>query len=108
MTPLVFAALLAAELHGYISDAACGWNNAREGKEAKECAQVCVKGGWPAVFVRDGGMAVFKIPVPAEYDKVLPFVGEHVTITGTIEGDTMRVQSVRRSPPPKPPAKNKK
>ena len=42
----------AAEMKGYISDAACGWNNARNAKDAKECAQKCVKAGWDPVFVR--------------------------------------------------------
>lgn len=106
MTAWLWAALLAAEYHGYISDEACGWNNAREGKEAKECARVCVKGGWPPVFVRDGGMAVFKIPVAADRDKVMAFVGDHVTITGTLKGEIITVEKVRLSPPPaKPKAK---
>jgi hypothetical protein len=97
--------MLAAEFHGYISDAACGWNNAREGKEAKECAEMCVKGGWPPVFVRDGGMKVWSIPEKAGRAKVLAFVGDHVTITGTLEGDKLTVERVRKSPPPAPKSK---
>ena len=49
---LTAAAAWPAEMKGYISDAACGWNNARPGNPAKECAQKCVKGGWDPVFVR--------------------------------------------------------
>jgi hypothetical protein len=105
MITLALATLLIAEYHGYISDEACGWNNAREGKEAKECARVCVKGGWAPVFVRDGGMVVFRIPVKADRDKVLPFVGDHVTITGTLKGESLTVEKIRLSAPPKTKAK---
>ncbi len=83
----------AAEMKGYISDAACGWNNARPGKEAKECAQKCVKGGWDPVFVRDGDFNAYKIPDKA---KVMAFVGERVVVTGKIEGDRVTVQGIRK------------
>lgn len=89
------AALSAAQMTGYISDSACGWNNARPGKEAKECAQKCVKlGGWPPVFVKDGQMEVLKI---SDNKSVLPYVGEHVSIVGSVKGDTLVVKSVRRT-----------
>lgn len=91
-------ALPAAELAGYISDEACGWNNAREGKEAKECARVCVKAGWPPVFVLDGGMKAYKIPAKADRDKVMPFVGDHVAIDGEIKGENLVVRAVRLAP----------
>lgn len=92
--------LLAAEFNGYISDEACGWNNAREGEEARECAEKCVKAGWPPVFVLDSGMKVFKITLPANRQKVMPFVGVHVTITGELKGQELRVERVRNSPAP--------
>ncbi len=92
--------LAAAEIQGYISDAACGWNNARPGKEAQECAKKCVDAGWAPVFVLDGGMSVFKIEEKAERAKVLPFVGEHVTIAGEIQGEQLRVTAIRKSPAP--------
>ena len=105
---LLLTLLLAAELQGYISDEACGWNNAREGKEARECAEKCVKAGWPPVFVLDGGMKVFKIAAPADRKKVMPFVGVHVTVTGELAGEEVRIQQVRVSPPPKPAPVKKK
>jgi hypothetical protein len=88
-------AATAAQMTGYISDSACGWNNARPGKEAKECAQKCVKlGGWPPVFVKDGQMEVLKI---SDKNIVMPYVGEHVRIVGTVKGDTLIVKTVRRT-----------
>ena len=92
---LTAAAATAAQMTGYISDSACGWNNARPGKEAKECAQKCVKlGGWPPVFVKDGQMEVLKI---SDKNVVMPYVGEHVSIVGTVKGDTLIVKTVRRT-----------
>lgn len=99
--------LLAAEMAGYISDAPCGWNNARPGKEAKECALKCVRAGWDPVFVRDGQMGHVSI---GNKKAVMPFVGDHVTITGEWKGDVLTVQKIRLSPPPPPapPAPSKK
>lgn len=96
---LFFAVLLAAEIQGYISDEACGWNNARPGKEAQECARKCVDAGWPAVLVIDGGMKAYKI----EGESVRAFVGEHVTVTGEVAGAVVRVKKVRKSPAPTKP-----
>ncbi len=87
--------LSAAEIRGYISDAACGWNNARPGKEAKECAVRCVKAGWDPVFIRDGDTNAYKI---GDKSKVMSFVGDHVVINGTLSKDAVKVQSIRRLP----------
>jgi hypothetical protein len=87
----------AAQMTGYISDAACGWNNARASKEARECAQQCVNAGWEPVFVLDGQMDVLKINDKA---KVRPFVGDHVVITAVKKGDTLVIRSIRKAPLP--------
>jgi hypothetical protein len=92
---LVFTAY-GADWNGYISDAACGWNNARNTKEAKECARVCVKAGWEPVFVPDGGMDAYKFSDKGK--QALPFVGEKVRITGTRKGGVVTVQKIRRVP----------
>ena len=84
-----------ATLKGYISDAACGWNNARESKEAKECAQKCVKAGWDPVFVPDGNMNTYKIRDKA---RVAAFVGEHVVVSGKLDGDTLSFTTIKKSP----------
>jgi hypothetical protein len=85
---------VAKQMTGYISDAACGWNNARSSKEAKECAQKCVKVGWDPVFVLDGQMESFKVSDKA---KVMPYVGDHVIVVGQLKGTTLSVESIRRS-----------
>ena len=85
---------VAAQITGYISDAACGWNNARPGKEAKECAEKCVRAGWDPVFVPDGQRETFKVSDKA---KVLPYVGEHVVVLGELKGGQVWIKSIRRS-----------
>ena len=93
---LVSSLASATEWTGYISDAACGWNNARNTKEAKECARVCVKAGWEPVFVPDGGMDTYKFSDKGK--QALAFVGEKVRIAGTRKGDVVTVQKIRRAP----------
>jgi hypothetical protein len=104
MIVLAMVLLSASEIHGYISDEACGWNNARPGKAAQECARKCVDAGWPPVLVRDGSVNVLKIEDKAQRQAVRPFVGEHVTITGEIVGENVRILKIRKSPAlePKP------
>jgi hypothetical protein len=80
---------------GYISDAACGWNNARESKEAKECAQKCVRAGWDPVFVPDGSMNTYKV---RDKTKVASFVGEHVVVSGKLDGDTLTSSTLKIAP----------
>ena len=83
----------AAELKGYISDAACGWNNARNTKEAKECVHACLKNGFDPVFILDGDMNTY---VVSDKAKVLPFAGERVVVTGRMEGNKVIVEKVRK------------
>lgn len=93
---LAAAAVPAAEWVGFISDEACGWNNARNTKEAKQCARVCVKsGGWDPVLVPDGTMKTYKFTNKA---KALPFVGEKVKITGTLAKEIVTIQTIRLIP----------
>jgi len=94
----------AGELTGYISDEPCGWNNARPGKEAKECAVKCVKAGWQPVFVPDGKMNTYKV---SDKKLVMPFVGDHVAVEGEIKNDVLVVKKVRLTPAPNPPKKSR-
>ena len=93
---LVSSLASATDWTGYISDAACGWNNARNTKGVKECARACVKAGWEPVFVPDGGMDAYKLADKGK--QALPFVGEKVRITGTRKGDIVTIQKIRLAP----------
>jgi len=82
---------LAGEWVGYLADAKC----ANAGKAASEghaqCAQNCVKGGEPIVFVSDSDKKVYKI---ANQDAVEDHVGHKVTVSGKLEGSTITVEDV--------------
>lgn len=80
---------LAADFTGTIVDEKCSGNKAMVGNAA--CSAKCIKGGSPAVLVSEEGK-VYKI---ADQDKVVAHAGHKVTITGTVDGDTIKVDSVK-------------
>ena len=80
---------MAADFTGTIMDAKCSTNKAM--RENAACAVRCIKGGEAAVLVTDEGK-IYKI---AEQDKVVEHAGHKVTITGTVDGDTIKVESVK-------------
>ncbi|MDP4129023.1 MAG: DUF5818 domain-containing protein [Bacteroidota bacterium] len=74
---------------GYISDSHCGADGAKEGHVA--CAKKCIKEGSVAVFVVDG--KVYSITDPK---KVSKYLGQKVTISGTMTGDAIEVDKVSK------------
>ena len=80
---------MAADFSGTIMDSKCSTNKAM--KENAACAARCIKGGDSAVLVTDEGK-IYKI---AEQAKVVEHAGHKVTITGTADGDTIKVESVK-------------
>jgi len=84
---------LAGEYTGYIVDANCA---AKQGAKAASdghanCAAKCIKGGAPAVLV-DADGKIYKI---SDQDKVKDHAGHKVTISGSLNGDTLSVDSVK-------------
>lgn len=81
----------AAEMTGYISDAKCAKDVAKVESDAHAgCAQGCAKKGAALVFVSGG--KVYKVDDQA---KVQDHAGHKVTITGKVDGDTLKVDSVK-------------
>jgi hypothetical protein len=80
---------MAAELKGFVEDTKCSTMAAM--KDNAECAQKCIKGGSPAVLVTADGK-IYKI---ANQDKIVASAGQHVTVTGSVKGDTITVDSVQ-------------
>ena len=85
---LVCAAALAADYTGYISDASCGAKHMDGSKASIDCVTSCVKGGQAPVFV---GMdkKIYKL---SDASKVSALLGQKVTLTGTMKGDTVVVE----------------
>jgi hypothetical protein len=75
---------------GVISDEHCGAKHAAMTADDKTCVDKCAKGGAAAVFV--AGDQVYKIE---NQDAVKAHYGHKVTITGTMKGDTVHVDSVK-------------
>jgi hypothetical protein len=89
-----FAALsaMAADWTGYIADTSCAKNAAKAGSDDHAaCAAKCIKGGAAAVLVTADGK-VYQIE---DQDKVTAHAGHKVTITGKMDGDKIKVDSVK-------------
>jgi hypothetical protein len=80
---------MAAEWTGYIVDSACASKKAMWTNE--KCAQSCLGRGEKAVFVTEEG----KVYQVADQDKVKAHAGHKVTVSGTMDGDTIKVDSVK-------------
>ncbi|MDR3716840.1 MAG: hypothetical protein P4L51_28865 [Puia sp.] len=74
---------------GYISDSHCGAKGNNDGHS--DCAKKCIKGGALPVFVV--GDKVYTINDPK---KVSKYIGKKVTITGTITGDALDIETVSK------------
>lgn len=80
-------------LTGYIADSKCGAKAAHEG--ARECTIKCVKEGAKYVFVNDADKKVYAID---SQEKVADHAGHHVTVKGSVEGDTLKLSSIEMAP----------
>jgi len=78
----------AADFLGYIIDEACATKSAMKGNEA--CVRKCIKGGSPAVLLGEGDK-VYKLDDQA---KVAEHAGHKVKVTGTLNGDTIKVENI--------------
>ena len=81
--------VMAADWTGYVIDEKCSGKKEMLGNTA--CAEKCIKGGSAAVLVTEEGK-VYKI---ANQDKITAHGGHKVTISGTMDGDTIKVDSVK-------------
>lgn len=79
---------------GYISDSKCGVKGAND--KAGECTTRCVKGGAKYVFVDDADKKVYVVDAQ---DKVAAHAGHHVTVKGTVEGETLKLESIEMAAP---------
>jgi hypothetical protein len=79
---------------GWISDSQCGVKGAND--KAGECTTKCVKEhGAKYVFVNDADKKIYVVDAQ---DKVAAHAGHHVTVKGTVEGDTLKLSSIDMMP----------
>ena len=82
---------MAADMTGFVSDAKCAADVAKAESEGHaNCAAACARKGAELVFVSGG--KVYKVDDQA---KLKDHAGHKVTISGKVEGDTLKVDSVK-------------
>ena len=84
-------------MHGFVSDAECGASHGAPNPAVIACVKGCLKHGSPAVLVIDGKVYKIKGNIAA----VTHYPGRNVTVTGTIEGDVVTVDSAALATPAK-------
>lgn len=80
---------MAADFSGYVIDETCAGKPAMKGNEA--CARKCLKGGAPAVLLT-ADAKVYKLDDQA---KAVEHAGHKVIVTGKLEGDTIKIESIK-------------
>ena len=87
----VFATEEAAKtvtVKGYVLDSACAFTKGLKKPISAECATACAKAGSPLVVLTPAGAIYWPIadttPSSSQNDKLLPFAGQNVTVTGKI------------------------
>src|SRR5256712_10155169 len=80
-------------LTGVVTDSMCGATHMAKDKTPAECTRMCVKDGMKYALAADKKLYTLE-GHEAELSKL---AGERVTITGTLSGNTIAVQSVSAS-----------
>jgi len=83
------APLFAAEWTGYITDTHCGKNGATKDHTAA-CVTKCMKGGSKAQILNEADGKIYDLD---SLEKVKDLVGKKVTIKGTLDSNTIKVES---------------
>lgn len=86
---LVGMPLQAADWIGWITDEHCGAKGASEGH--KSCALKCADGGAALVFYNPANEKIYKL---SDQDAAKKHIGHKVKVVGTIEGETITVESI--------------
>lgn len=71
---------------GWVIDSACAYTKGLSKPIGVACAKACAKNGSPLVILQDDGTIYLPIdsntPSASQNTRLLPYAGEHVTITG--------------------------
>ena len=73
---------------GYVLDSACAFTKGLKKPISSDCAKECAKAGSPLVVLAPSGTIYWPIadttPSAGQNDKLLPFAGQQVTVTGKV------------------------
>ena len=77
-----------ATVKGYVLDSACAFTKGLKKPISAECATACAKAGSPLVILSSAGTIYWPIadttPSTSQNDKLLPFAGQNVTVSGKV------------------------
>jgi hypothetical protein len=91
-----------SSLMGWVTDTHCGAKG--DTPKHADCARKCVKemgAKWALYTPSDKRVYTLE----GASDKLNALAGQYVKVTGTVDGDTIKVQSVTQTPEPKAPTK---
>jgi hypothetical protein len=88
------AAAMADEITGYVSDSHCNTAHNAPSEANTKCINACLKRGSDPVLVSNG--KVMKFDADSK-DKAKAFAGENVRIDGTMDGDTVKINSIDKA-----------
>jgi hypothetical protein len=77
----------ASTIKGEIIEMSCYANSGAKGESHKQCAIACAKNGHSLGLLEDGTGKVYTVVSPIEKntkDALMPFIAEHVAVTGTV------------------------
>jgi hypothetical protein len=104
MKKLIFASIvavslcsfgaLADEITGYVSESHCATAHSSPSAANTACIKKCLNGGSDPVLVSNG--KVIKIDAGSK-DKAVAFAGDNVTINGTVDGDTLKIDTIEKA-----------
>jgi hypothetical protein len=77
-------------VNGWVSDDKCGVKGANDKAEA--CTKKCLAAGAKMVIVTDGDSKVLAVD---NQDALKGHEGHHISVTGTLKGDTIHVVSAK-------------
>ncbi len=89
---LCAAGMFAGEWTGVVSDSHCGKAHSEASAQAEKCVEGCVKKGGDPVFVTGDQVVKFDT---ASKEKVKPYYGKKVTITGSLNGDVLSIDNIK-------------
>ena len=78
----------AVKLEGYVLDSSCAFTKNLDKPISAACARSCAKGGSPLVILTSDGAIYWPIsggiPASGQNQKLMPFAGEKVTVSGKV------------------------
>ena len=77
---------------GWLSDAKCATAAKAVSDGHADCAKKCVDGGEAIVLVIEADKKVYKLD---SQDKAKPHLGKKVTVTGALDGETIKVEDIK-------------